>query len=189
MRIVVEHDDVLVQNQQTVWDPATGQAHLNFSIGEMANQVAPLVRGVAQDAELPDTSGDEWFDMGLDFEIAGATEDAKTAYARAVELNPGHCSAHINLGRLLQEEGRSADAEAHYRHALSIDSGDATAAFNLGCVLEEIGRRHAAIEAYQQALKIDPNLADAHYNLSALYEDTGNRGAALRHLIRYKALE
>ncbi|MBA2408244.1 MAG: tetratricopeptide repeat protein [Gammaproteobacteria bacterium] len=190
VRIVVEHDDVLVQDQQTVWDPATGQAQLNFSIGEMASQVAPLIRGIAQDAELtPDTSDEEWFDMGLDFEWAGAEDDAKAAYVRAVELNPDHTGAHVNLGRLLQQEGRAADAEAHYRHTLSIDPEDATAAFNLGSVLEDLGRRHAAIEAYQQALKIDANLSDAHYNLSALYEDTGNRAAALKHLIRYKALE
>lgn len=190
VRIVIEHDDVLVQDQQAVWDPITGQARLNFSIGDMASQVAPLIRGAAQAAALkPDTSDDEWFDMGLDFEWAGAVEDAKLAYARAIELNPDHSSAHINVGRLLQEAGQAAGAEAHYRHALSVDSEDATAAFNLGSVLEDLGRRHAAIESYQEALAIDPNLADAHYNLSALYEDTGNRGAALRHLIRYKALE
>lgn len=190
VRIVVEHDDVLVQDRHAVWHAETGQTQLNFSVGEMASQIAPLIRGVAQEAgQQPDTCGDEWFDLGLEFEIAGAIEDAKAAYARALELNPEHSGAHINQGRLLQEEGRPADAEAHYRQAFAIAPEDATAAFNLGTALEELGRRQEAIEAYQQALDADPNCADAHRNLSALYEEAGNRPAALKHLLRYRSLQ
>lgn len=190
VRIVVEHDDVLVQDQRAVWHAETGQAQLNFSIGEMASQIASLVRGEAQGGgRQADPSGDEWFDRGLEFELAGATEQAVAAYARALEWNPEHTSAHINYGRLLQEQGRPSEAEAHYRRALAIEPEDATAAFNLGTVLEELGWRHEAIDAYRRTLKADPNFADAHCNLSALYEETGNRSAALRHLIRYRALQ
>lgn len=189
VRIVIDHDDVLVQDQNTAWHPETGQAQLNFSIAELATQIAPLIRGNVQASrQKPDASGNVWFELGLEFEMAGAKEDAKAAYTRAIELNQEHASAHINQGRLLQEEGRPRDAEAHYRQALLIEPDDATTAFNLGTVLEELSRRHAAIDAYQKALKVDPNFADAHYNLSGLYEDTGNRAAALRHLLRYRAL-
>jgi tetratricopeptide (TPR) repeat protein len=190
LRIVVERDDVLVQDQNAVWHPETGQAQLKFSIGEIANQVAPLIRGAAQAAEgRPNSVGDEWFDLALDFEMVGATEDARAAYARCLELNPQQTGAHINLGRLLQEKGLLREAEAHYRQAISIAPEDATTAFNLGTVLEALGRRHSAIEAYQQALKAEPAFADAHYNLSGLYEDVGNRAAALKHLLRYRSLQ
>ena len=189
VRIVVARDEVLIQDQRTVWHSETGQAQLGFSVGEMANQIAQLIRGVAQEAEqTSDTSGDEWFELGLNFETAGATEDAKAAYARVLELNPAYVCVHINHGRLFQEEGRSADAGAHYRAALVLDPENATAAFNLATVLEELGRKHGAIEAYLKALKADASLADAHHNLSGIYEDMGNRTAALRHLIRYTAL-
>ena len=91
VRIVVVRDEVLIQDQQTVWHSEAGQAQLDFSVGEMANQIAPLIRGTAQEAEQnSDTSSDEWFELGLNFETAGATEDAKAAYARALELNPEH---------------------------------------------------------------------------------------------------
>jgi tetratricopeptide (TPR) repeat protein len=189
LRIVVERDDVLVQDQHAIWHPETGQTQLNFSICEIANQIAPLIRGAREAEEKPELSGDDWFDLGLEFETVEAIGDAKAAYTRAIELNPGHTGAHINLGRLLQDEGGAADAERHYRQALFVEPNNTTAAFNLGTVLEALGRRHAAIEAYQQALKVNPNFADAHYNLSGVYEDTGNRAAALKHLLRYRGLQ
>lgn len=189
IRIVVDHDDVLVQEQQAVWHPETGQAQLNFSIGEIASHIAPLLRRARRESRRShESSSDEWFDTGLDYELAGAPDDAQAAYSRALKLDSEHAGAHINLGRLLQDQHSLHDAEAHYRQALAIEPENATAAFNLGSVLEALGRRHAAIEAYQSALKIDPGCVDAHYNLSGLYEDTGQRAAALKHLIRYKAL-
>jgi tetratricopeptide (TPR) repeat protein len=190
LRIVVERDDVLVQGQNAFWHPESGQAQLNFSMEDIANEVAPLIRGVTPEAEQKqDVLADEWFDLGLGFETAGATEDAKAAYTRCLDLDTEYSSAHINLGRLLQDEGLLREAEAHYRRAVSFEPENAAAAFNLGTVLEALGRRHSAIEAYQQALTADPNFADAHYNLSNLYEETGNRAAALRHLLRYRALQ
>ena len=100
-RIVVDHDDVLIQEQDGVWHPETGQAQLNFSIGEMASEIAPLVRQAAREPhQEPGPSSDAWFDTGLDFELAGALDDAQAAYARALDLNPNHAAAHINLGRL-----------------------------------------------------------------------------------------
>lgn len=191
IRIVVEHDQVLVQEQDAVWHPQTGQAQLSFSISEMASEIAPLICPTARESKHePAASSHEWFARGLEFELAGTLNDAQAAYERALALNPKDSAAHINLGRLLQDQNRLHDAEAHYRQALATEPNhDAVAAFNLGTVLEALGHRHAAIEAYQQALKADPGFTDAHYNLSGLFEDTGNRAGALRHLLRYKALQ
>ncbi len=115
-------------------------------------------------------------------------DQARDAYRRALELNPALADAHVNLGRLLQEEGAAGAAIEQYRAALDTEPHHATAAFNLGIALEDLGRRQEAIAAYQQALSAEPDFADAHYNLAQLYEKTGRKQAALRHLAQYKRL-
>ena len=81
---------------------------------------------------------------------ATAPNEARDAYRRALELNPAHADAHVNLGRLLQEAGAPPAAVEQYRAALEADGGHATAAFNLGAALEDLGRKREAIAAYQK---------------------------------------
>ena len=75
----------------------------------------------------------------MDLEAA-APEEARSAYAKALALEPDLAEAHVNLGRLLQLDGRTAEAAEHYRRSLVVGRSDPTAAFNLGTALEELGR-------------------------------------------------
>ena len=92
--------------------------------------MAPLARQAAEKAENSDQlTSDDWFDLGVDLE-AVSPEDAPAAYLRALELDPSHSDAHVNIGRLLQEAGESAAAEQHYNLALSAEPDNVLAAFN-----------------------------------------------------------
>jgi len=189
VRIVAEGNDVLVRDATSVWHPESGQTHFDFSVSELAQQAAPIVRRAAHKADQdPNSNADDWFSLGFDFEMVAAMNDATRAYRRALELDPNHADAHVNLGRLLQAEGNVSNARHHYRSAMEISPNDATAAFNLGTVLEDQNDLKAAVDAYTQAIERDPEFADAHYNLANVYERTGDKRAALRHLARYKAL-
>ena len=110
--------------------------------------------------------------------------DAPAAYLRALELDPYHADAHVNVGRLLQEAGEHESAEEHYKHALEVEPDNVLAAFNLGTLFEDMGKIQDAINAYKRAA----NLADAHYNLSRLYELVGEHAEALKHLKTYRRL-
>jgi tetratricopeptide (TPR) repeat protein len=185
LRITGDGGDVVIRDQEQVYNPESGQFHFNFSIADLAGSVAPLARRAAEDAEASDEqlSSDDWFDLGVDLE-AVSPEDAPSAYQRALELDPCHSDAHVNLGRLLQESGEYAQAEQHYRSALASEPDNVLAAFNLGTLLEDMGRIHDAIVAYKQAA----SFADAHYNLSRLYELVGEHAEALKHLKTYRNL-
>lgn len=184
LRIRVEGDDVLVSDGAAAWNPESGQLHLDFSVAELAAEVAPLHASVRPAA--PAVTADDWFERGVEMELISA-DDAVTAYERALELNPRHADAHVNLGRLLHEARRLAQAELHYRAALAAGP-HATAAYNLGIVLEDRRRPREALTAYLRALDADARMADAHYNLSRLYEQLGDEAAALRHLRAYRSL-
>jgi tetratricopeptide (TPR) repeat protein len=189
VRISSEGHRVVVRDGGAAWNPESGQLLLDFHVGKLAEQAAPVARRLAREArrsEAPLTA-DQWYDLGTDVEAA-APDDARDAYGRAVALDPRHAAARVNLGRLLQDAGRPAEAADQYRAALAAQPAHSTAAFNLGTALEDLGRRAEAIEAYLKALEADEEFADAHFNLARLYERTGDRAAALRHLRTYKQL-
>jgi tetratricopeptide (TPR) repeat protein len=200
---------VIARDRDGVWDPETGQRYFSFTLPPphtaqpaRAREVAeaagdgPQVTALAsaqlgREAEARASrnarEADRWYDRGLDFEDH-SLEQAKAAYARALDLNPEHPEAHGNLGRILHHEGRLNEAATHYAEALASDPDSPTAAFNLGVALEDLGRLDEAIQAYHKALVADPKLASAHFNLSRLYESTGDPTAALRHLSDYRRL-
>lgn len=185
LRITGSGGDVVIREQDQMYNPESGQFHFNFSVADLAGSVAPLARRAAEDAEAHEEqlTSDDWFDLGVDLE-AVSPDDAPAAYLRALELDPEHSDAHVNLGRLLQESGEYETAETHYRKALSAEPDNVLAAFNLGTLLEDMGRIHEAIAAYKGAA----SFADAHYNLSRLYELVGEHTEALRHLRLYRNL-
>jgi tetratricopeptide (TPR) repeat protein len=189
VRITAEGDKVVVRDGSAAWNPESGQLHLDFAVAELASRAAPLARQAAQaarDAE-EELGASEWYDLGFDLEAVDVGE-ARDAYRRALELDPHHADAHVNLGRLLQEAGEPDQAVPHYLLALSERAKHATAWYNLGIALEDLRRHTDAIKAYEQAIAAEPTLADAYFNLSRLYEQAGKRAAALRSLGRYRLL-
>jgi tetratricopeptide (TPR) repeat protein len=136
---------------------------------------------------LPRLSADEWCDLAMELED-GSPLEARAAYHHALDIDPAHVTARINLGRLLHAEGKLDGAEAHYREALRHDAGSALAWYNLGVLLEDRARPAEALPCYERAVRADPNLADAHYNLALLYERVGRKQDAVRHLAIFRRL-
>jgi tetratricopeptide (TPR) repeat protein len=188
VRITADGDRVIVRDGETVWNPESGQSLFDFSVAEIAAAAAPIIHRAAREAREDDgTTAEQWFELGCELEMSDANA-AKDAYQRAIELDPGHADAHVNLGRILHEQGDAASAEEHYRAATEADPEHETAAFNLGVALEDLGRSDDAIAAYESAIALDPENADAHYNLAGIYEQRGDKQTALRHLKAYRTL-
>jgi DNA-binding transcriptional MerR regulator len=211
-------DRVVVRDGSGVWEVESGQVELEFPVpveeepgtedlriatpvsfshtrtqteggvpapGPRSGHVpgAPTVAAPASDAD----DADFWYNQGVDLE-AVSSDEARSAYERALALEPGHADARANLGRILHERGDVAAAERHYRAALEAEPDNVTAAFNLGVALEDRGQPDAAVEAYLQALESDPAYGPAHFNLARLFEAQGRPEAALRHLAHYRRI-
>lgn len=190
VRITTDGDDVLVQDGRSAWNPSSGQILLNFEVSEIAAEVAPLVRLAARQAFEEDRrlDAEDWYELACDLE--GCEPDsARDAYRRALELDPEHVDAHLNLGRILHAGEELAAAEAHYRTALRFDPSNPTALFNLGVCSEDAGQRVRAVRYYRRAIESDPGMADAHLNLGLLYEALGRPKLALRHFVLYRGLQ
>jgi tetratricopeptide (TPR) repeat protein len=190
VRISARGDDIIVHDGREAWEPESGQVLLDLDIGALVSEAAPIAQRAADAAQrnAPDYDSEDWFELACDMETFD-TAQARDAYRRALELDPEHFDARVNLGRLLHEAGEVAAAEANYRVALRLRPGDATAAFNLGVALEDLRRPEEALGAYERAIAADPDCADAHYNLAHLYERLGKPRNALRHLQAYRTLQ
>lgn len=191
MSIVADGTRVVARDGATSWNPLSGQLHIEFNVSELAARAEPIAKKRAQAllAAVDDGhSAAEWFEMGVDLEAVTSPE-AERAYVRALQLDPRHADAHVNLGRLLHQAGRVTDAATHYLQALRYNDKHAIAAYNLGVAMEDLGRLSEAMKAYQQATSSDPDFPDAHYNLGALFEKIGNRAAAIRHYTKYRRLK
>lgn len=183
---------VVVTDQGRTWDPDSDQLELDVEGGPPealppAGKPAPPVETLHPERTADGPTADDWYDAGVDLED-GSPDRAKAAYRKALELDPAHPDAHLNLGRLLHEEGALDEAERHYRSALSTDPESARAFFNLGVALEDKDRPGGAVEAYEAAVRLDPELAVAHFNLSRILERMGRRADALKHLAAYRRL-
>jgi len=172
-----------------VWAPETGQVAFDFAVEELASRVEPFAARASRErtAQFQEMAADDWYDLGHDLE-AVSLDQAVDAYRNALDLEPPHVEAHVNLGRLRHETGGLDAAESHYRAALEADPEHPTARFNLGVVLEDRGRSHEAVAAYRAALNADPRLGAAHFNLARLLEAAGDAPGAVQHLAAYKRL-
>ncbi len=189
VHIFADGREVLVQVGDEVWNPESGQTLINFGVSTLAKKAEPFARRVAAAARdrADDLEAEDWFELATELEMTAADE-AVDAYQRALELDPNHADAHLNLGRLRHEEADFEAAERHYRAALELADDETTARFNLGVVLEDQGRFDEALETYFAVLEFDPSYADAHYNLAGLYERLDRKDTAVRHLKAYKSL-
>jgi len=188
VRVQIDGDRVIVRDNNSSWEPESGQTVLDFSIRELGEKVAPLARDSVQRALRAASTADDLFQAALESEQIGATAEAETAYRRVLAAEPRHVAAHINLGRLRHVAKALDEAERLYRAALEIEPTHPTARFNLGVVLEDRGATADAIEQYREAVRLDPRVADVHFNLARLYQQTGDQQGALRHFSRFRAL-
>lgn len=189
LRLRAEGRELVVREAERLWSPESGQFAFDFEPDPEPRPPLAMADATRDDIPLEiDESADGWYVLASELEDEEPTQ-ARRAYERALELDPKHADAHVNLGCLEHEDGQLQSAELHYRSALEADPEHAVAAFNLGVVLEDRRRFADACAAYRRALEADGRLADAHYNLARVLEHLGQQEASLLHLRTYRSLQ
>ncbi|MBU0458963.1 tetratricopeptide repeat protein [Patescibacteria group bacterium] len=75
---------------------------------------------------------------------------------KAIELDPKHVSAYLNLGYAYWKKGMQSDAEITFKKALSIKPDDVDVLTNLAGLYISMERPSEARELLERAIKIDP---------------------------------
>ena len=184
VRIFADGGTVMIGSEQQIWEVETGQAHIDFSVRELADNVADLANNhMAAAVETDELSSDEWYNLGLDLEEVDVRK-APECYRRALQIDPENADAHVNLGRLYQLDGDIREAKRHYGLALAVAGDHPLAHYNIGTIFDELDELDRATEHYRKA----PEVADAHFNLSRIFKLTGDEISSQRHTRLYRQL-
>jgi tetratricopeptide (TPR) repeat protein len=175
---------IAIRENGTLRESDSGQYALALEIVEEKGQLHVIKRQEQAATTQPPTSADEIYDRALTLE-EHAPAAARSGYEAALEADPNHLEARINLGRLLHADGKFAEAERIYRGTVQREP---LLTFNLAVLLEDLGREPDAIKAYRETLAMDPQFADAHFNIARLYERAQDPQASLRHLLAYRRM-
>ena len=186
LRVLADGRTVLVQDDVGTYEPATGQAVLDFRIDGLESDVVRLLHFDHDDR----SRAYEHYLEGCRFDEDERTyAQAEQAYRKALSLDPTLSNALTNLGNLEYRRNQLEAAEDYYHRALECDPEQPEALYNLGFLHFEREEVDEAVSLFRAALKSDPSFADAHFNLAMALEERGERAAARPHWQRYLALE
>ncbi|HEX9466039.1 MAG TPA: tetratricopeptide repeat protein [Alphaproteobacteria bacterium] len=109
---------------------------------------------------------------------AGRHDDAFLLTARAVELDPSHAEASLELGRLLVAARRDDEAEQVLRRGLAANAGHFGLSMNLGVLLCQTGRAGEGLDWLRRAAAAEPGAAIAYFNLGNALKSAGRTADA-----------
>jgi tetratricopeptide (TPR) repeat protein len=188
LRIVSDGRKVVVQAQDSIYEPVSGQMVLDFRVDNLREDIVRVLRHEPDGTQA--RSAYEIYMRASALDEDPATYDqAEALYKKATELDPQLAIAYTNLGNIRFRRGDEAGAEQLYRRALEIDERQPEAHYNLGYVMLERGYASRAVTYFEAAIKADPRFADAHFNLAMAYEALADKARARGHWKKYLELE
>lgn len=104
----------------------------------------------------PVSSSQSWFNLGLVRLQNAQTSEGRTAFRRAVRLNPDLVEGHMQLGRLASKANQTTKAIEHFRRAIAADSSHAEAYGSLGIMYVRTNQLDRARRMFERVLELDP---------------------------------
>jgi len=123
-----------------------------------------------------------WLNLGNLRLRQGRLDEARSAYERAIELDPQSSAGFMNLAELLRTEGRDAEGEVILRRGLEVSPRAADLRHALGLLLVRRGDTGAARAELSAAAELDPSSARYAFVHAVALHSAGRRGEALEQL-------
>lgn len=132
-----------------------------------------------QFADSPGAPGIAFYFLGNAHNSLGEVDAARTAYRRAIELEPNLAEAMNNLALIEAARGNEVLAAEMFARAAAINPALAAPRSNLGALKSKGNAVEEAAEILRQAVRLDPQCTEAR----------ANYGAALMRLHRFAEAE
>ena len=98
--------------------------------------------------------------QGFAFQEQGDLANARSAYEKAIQLDPSYATPHNDLAVVLEEEGKFAEAEQAYMKALKLNPSYPEAHANIAMLYERLGDQDKAISHWLKRYQLgDPENA------------------------------
>lgn len=157
----------------------------------LAGDAQGAIAATQELTELHPDSPRAWVFLGGAYQNVNNSADARTAFAKAIELDPSHVPGHINLGNnfLTQEPKDFARAEEHFMHAMALTPKEPNPYDLLGDVHRAQGNLEAAYQDYTKAAELAPDLGSGLQQRGHVNSFLGNYDEARADYTRAAELE
>lgn len=108
---------------------------------------------------------------------------------RSLAIYPNYSEAHVELGKVFDQNHQWDSAEYHDRRALELAPENFTATNNLGNVYLAEGKYPDAIVYFRRALALNPNFKYAYYNLGLTYKQLNQPDSTIKYCRKMLELE
>lgn len=135
--------------------PARADAHRAMAVALRRGPGADPARRKQEAAtavDLDPTDAENWCEQ---WRVDGYDPDSP-ALKRALELGPGLCGLHIDLGAVYTELGRHEEALAELMNAMKLNAQNSLACYDMAMVLDRLGQRARARALLQRCLTLHP---------------------------------
>lgn len=134
-------------------------------------------------------SAEEHFQKGNEFTEAQEYDKAIVEFEAALNEDPEHISAMVNLGVVYYQVGRLDEAIEQYQKAIELKPEDADSHSNLAAAYVQKDQLQKALEEYQRAVDLDPELAEPNFGLGVVYFKLGRAEEAVQAFERFQELD
>lgn len=110
---------------------------------------------------------DNFYKLGLSYQLLDRLKDAAASYLRALRLDPENVKANMNLGLVYLALNQPADAAKYLAKATTLDNQSAVAFANYGVALDAQGKYADAERAYRRSIELDAHQPTTLLNLGS----------------------
>ncbi len=119
----------------------------------------------------------------------GQAVEALEQFEMELAANPGHASAALRVGQILEARSGPKEALEYYERAVRMRPEFAGARMALGKALLGLGRVEEATRNLESAAESNPTDASIRYQLARAYREAGDKEAQQRELAEYRRLQ
>jgi predicted AlkP superfamily phosphohydrolase/phosphomutase/tetratricopeptide (TPR) repeat protein len=159
-------------------------ARIKLARGDFGGTLQALLAAEATNSQLPGI----YIQIGDVYAQLLQWQNAKTAYEKAVVLDPDNARAYLGLSTVYRRLGDNQQTVDHALRAVGLLHRLPMAHFNLGVALVRSGENERARLAFETALRFQPEMVNAHRYLATIHKMEGgdpqkaklHRGEVLR---------
>lgn len=165
------------------YEPAS--ARIYFALAFSCLNLEPSSRAPAvlfrKVVELEPTMDQGFYFLGEAYARLNDSEEALSAYQKAIALNSKQHLYHFALAKILAEGNRSEESVKSFQRAIGLNPAHAASYYELGKLYIRIGKAEPAIAMLEKAVELAPEFYEAYYLL-------GRAHAKIQHTEKAKEL-
>jgi tetratricopeptide (TPR) repeat protein len=157
--------------------------YLLVALGEKTAAEAEMILRPQEAAALSadETKAQKLYGVAMVLMDRGMKDKGVAKLKEVLDLDPGFCEAHIQLGHVFLDDGQVEDAIGEFSYVIKCDPNSNDAKLGLGMAHAMKGENEKAMEYLQGALQLNPHPERVYYEMGKVHESKGELDKAVEN--------